>query len=160
MCSVSAMIMSFSGIICAFFVRQTGVCRFFLLYLIFAYNFHGNLCTVNRCFFSNLQFNLCVSLKPSTSQTSLYCNSEQCSRLRNVLNVSNGNLGNIFLVARVKSTTCGAVRAFRKFHFFTFFESSKTNQNGMSKKIVHKLHVFFRPKTKGKTYSASRAVCR
>lgn len=126
MCSVSAMIMSFSGIICAFFVRQTGVCRFFLLYLIFAYNFHGNLCTVNRCFFSNLQFNLCVSLKPSTSQTSLYCNSEQCSRLRNVLNVSNGNLGNIFLVARVKSTTCGAVRAFCKFQFFTLhFELSK-----------------------------------
>ena len=47
--------MSFSGIICAFFVRQTGVCRFFLLYLIFAYNFHGTLCTVNRRFFSNLQ---------------------------------------------------------------------------------------------------------
>ena len=117
---------------------------------------------VNRRFFSNLQFNLCVSLKPSTSQTSLYCNSEQCSRLRNVLNVSNGNLGNIFLVARVKSTTCGAVRAFCKFQFFTLhFElSKKTNQNGMSKKIIYKLHVVFRPKTKGKTYSASRAVCK
>lgn len=129
MCSVSAVITSFSGIICAFFVRQTGVCRFFLLYLIFAYNFHGNLCTVNRRFFSNLQFNLCVSLKPSTSQTSLYCNSEQCSRLRNVLNASNGNLGNIFLVARVKSTPCGAVRAFCKFQFFTLhFELSKKNK--------------------------------
>lgn len=133
---------------------------FFLVIFDFCLQLPRQPLLVNRRFFSNLQFNLCVSLQPSTSQTSLYCNSEQCSRLRNVLNASNGNLGNIFLVARVKSTTCGAVRAFCKFHFFTFFESSKTNQNGMSKKIIYKLHVVFRPKTKSKTYSASRAVCR
>ena len=116
---------------------------------------------VNRRFFSNLQFNLCVSLQPSTSQTSLYCNSEQCSRLRNVLNASNGNLGNIFLVARVKSTTCGAYGHSAIFNFLPYILVIKNKpKRNVQIKSVHKLHVVFRPKTKGKTHSASRAVCR